>query len=74
MTIYDGDSDSSPVVGKYCANYIPPSHISSNNTILIHFKTDVEDDYYEYYDNDYYDNEYSTLNNGFQLEYKPYSK
>ena len=41
LTIYDGDSDSSPELGRYCGNSVPPSHISSNNTIFIHFKTDT---------------------------------
>ena len=40
LTIYDGDSDSYPELGRYCGNSVPPSHISSNNTIFIHFKTD----------------------------------
>ena len=28
------------MMGKYCGDSIPPSHISSSNEILIHFETD----------------------------------
>ena len=40
LTVYDGDSNGSPMLGKYCGTSIPPSHISSNNNIFIHFDTD----------------------------------
>ena len=40
LTIYDGGSSTSPLVGKYCGDTIPPSHFSSSNEILIHFQTD----------------------------------
>ena len=43
------------MIGKYCGDSIPSSHISSSNKILIHFKTN------------YYDNSDS----GFKLEYNP---
>ena len=39
MTIYDGGSSTSPMMGKYCGDSIPPSHISSNKEIMVHFKT-----------------------------------
>ena len=38
LTIYDGGSSTSPMLGKYC--YTPPSHVSSSNEILIHFHSD----------------------------------
>ena len=40
LTIYDGDSSTSPMMGKYCGNSIPPSHVSSSNEILINFLSD----------------------------------
>ena len=43
------------MIGKYCGDSIPSSHISSSNKILIHFKTN------------YHDNSDS----GFKLEYNP---
>ena len=27
-------------MGKYCGDSIPPSHVSSNNEVLIHFQSD----------------------------------
>ena len=38
LTIYDGDLSS--MVGEYCGDSIPPSHVSSSNQILIHFQSD----------------------------------
>ena len=40
MTIYDGGSSSSPMIGKYCGTLIPHSHVSSSNDILIDFHSD----------------------------------
>ena len=40
LTIYDGDSSTSPIIGKYCGDSIPPSHISSSNKVLIRFQAD----------------------------------
>ena len=40
MTIYDGGSSTSPMMGKYCGESIPPSHVSSNNEVLIQFQSD----------------------------------
>ena len=45
MTIYDGASSTSPMIGKYCGDSIPPSHVSSSNEVLIHFLSDVSDTY-----------------------------
>ena len=42
MTIYDGGSSTSPMIGKYCGNSIPPSHVSSSNEVLIHFQSDPD--------------------------------
>ena len=40
LTLYDGGSTASPMLGKYCGYSIPPSHVSSSNEILIHFQSD----------------------------------
>ena len=40
LTIYDGGSSTSPMIGKYCGNSIPPSYVSSSNEMLIHFQSD----------------------------------
>ena len=40
LTLYDGDSTAAPILGKYCGLLIPASHVSSNNEVLIHFKSD----------------------------------
>ena len=49
LTIYDGGSNTSPMMGKYCSQGgtcgngltcgIPPSHSSSSNDILIHLQS-----------------------------------
>ena len=58
LTIYDGGSSTSPMMGKYCGDSIPPSHVSSSNEILIHFEAD-------YYNGNTY---------GFKMEYNPTGK
>ena len=40
LTIYDGASNTSPIMGKYCGDSVPPSHVSSSNQILVHFQSD----------------------------------
>ena len=40
MTIYDGGSNTLSMLGKYCGDSIPPSHVSSSNEILIQFQSD----------------------------------
>ena len=40
LTIYNGDSSSSSMMGKYCGDSIPPSHISSSNEVLVKFQSD----------------------------------
>ena len=53
LTIYDGASSTSPMMGFYCGDSIPPSHVSSSNEILIHFEAD----------------NYNGNNYGFKMEY-----
>ena len=40
LTLYDGDSNSAPMIGEYCGNSIPNNQISSTNSVLIHFESD----------------------------------
>ena len=40
MTVYDGGSSTSPMMGMYWGGLIPPSHISSSNEVLIQFHSD----------------------------------
>ena len=40
LTIYDGGSSTSLMMGMYCGDSIPPSYVSSSNEILIHFQSD----------------------------------
>ena len=40
LTIYNGNSENSPVLGKYCGSEIPPSINSSSNEVFIVFKSD----------------------------------
>jgi hypothetical protein len=40
LTVYDGGSSASPMMGKYCGTSIPPSQVSSSNEVLIHFRSD----------------------------------
>ena len=40
LTIYDGGSSTSVMIGKYCGNSIPPSLVSSSNEVLIKFQSD----------------------------------
>ena len=56
LTVYDGGSKSSNVIGKFCGNSLPPGQIlSSNNELLMHFETDYSGTY------DGFHIEYSTL-------------
>ena len=58
LTVYDGDSNTSPMLGNpYCGDSLPPSQISSSNQIFIHF-----------YSNHLY------TGTGFKLEYNATSK
>ena len=40
LTLYDGDSNSAPIIGEYCGNSIPNNQISSTNSVLIYFESD----------------------------------
>ena len=40
LTIYDGASSTSSMMGEYCGDSNPPSHVSSSNEVLIHFQSD----------------------------------
>ena len=41
MIIYDGGSNTSPMLGiPYCGKSLPPSQISSSNQLFIHFHSD----------------------------------
>ena len=40
VTIYDGDSSASPILGTYCGGSIPADITSSTNEMLLHFKSD----------------------------------
>ena len=33
------------MMGKYCGDSIPPSHVSSSNEVLIHFLSDESETY-----------------------------
>ena len=57
LTIYDGGSMSSDLVGKFCGNSLPPGQIfSSSQELLMHFQTDPWSGIY-----DGFNIEYSTL-------------
>lgn len=40
VEVRDGDSPDSPFIGKYCGDQLPPTLVSSGNTLLIKFNTD----------------------------------
>ena len=40
LTLYDGDSGASPLLGKHCGGSILPFHYSQTNVVFIHFQTD----------------------------------
>ena len=58
LTIYNGPSDASPVIGEFCDDDLPAKFISPSNEILLVFKS----------------NDYLNGYKGFQLEYKTSSK
>ena len=58
MKIYDGDSNTSPMLGNpYCGDSLPPSQTSLSNHLFFYFHTNHED-----------------TGTGFKLEYKATSK
>ena len=40
MSIRDGGSTDSPLIGRYCGNVLPTGHLSRGNQLLIRFKSD----------------------------------
>ena len=59
VTIYDGGNKTSPKIGVFCGNSLPPtgSMMSSTRKLLIHFQTDLYGQF-----------------EGFQIEYDIISK
>ena len=58
LTIYDGDSNKSPMLADpYCGDSLPPSQISSSNHLFIHFHSNNH-----------------VTKTGFKLEYNATSK
>ena len=58
LVIYDGGSNTSPMLGNpYCGDSLPPSQISSSNGLFIHFQSN-----------------YMITRTGFKLEYNATSK
>ena len=39
LRIYDGVSSTSPMLGRYCGDSLPPSQISSSNQLFLHFQS-----------------------------------
>ena len=40
VSVHSGFNNSGPLYGKYCGDTIPANVVSSNNTVVVHFKTD----------------------------------
>ena len=40
MTLYDGNSEGSPLLKQHCGKSIPPTYYSQTNMAFIHFQTD----------------------------------
>ena len=40
LTLYDGDSEGSPLLKQHCGKSIPPTYYSKTNIAFIHFQTD----------------------------------
>ena len=40
LSIFDGDSNISPILDTYCVDSLPPSQISSSNHLFFHFQSD----------------------------------
>ena len=41
LIVYDGGSKAAPIIGEYCGDSIPPSHVSSSNRMLLFFQTGI---------------------------------
>ena len=40
VSVRDGGTTESPLVGRYCGHSLPPSHLSTGNQLVIRFKSD----------------------------------
>ena len=40
VSVRDGGTSQSPLVGRYCGHSLPPSHLSTGNQLVIRFKSD----------------------------------
>ena len=40
VSVRDGGTTQSPLVGRYCGHSLPPSHLSTGNQLVIRFKSD----------------------------------
>ena len=40
LTLYDGNSEGSPLLKQHCGKSIPPTYYSKTNIAFIHFQTD----------------------------------
>jgi hypothetical protein len=40
LTLYDGDSEASPLLAQHCGKSIPPIYYSQTNMAFIHLQTD----------------------------------
>ena len=40
LILYDGNSNTAPIIGFYCGTLMPFNEISSTNKVLIHFYSD----------------------------------
>ena len=40
FTLYDGNSNTAPLIGEYCGQSLPPTFISSTNEAFLHFQSD----------------------------------
>ena len=45
LKMYNGPSDTSPVIGEFCGDVSPPSFISDGSQILLMFQSDRWDNY-----------------------------
>jgi len=45
VAVYDGQTDSSRRIGKFCATFIPPVLLSSSDILLVKFHSDFQRGY-----------------------------
>ena len=58
LTIFNGNSNESPIIGQFCGDSMPTSQVSSGNEAFIVFKTD----------------HWGAYSGGFKIEYEPLGK